>query len=338
MKQANLHPLPASDLEAVSAALERVWIEHRGASIFMTGGTGFFGKWLQATFAHANREFDLGNRLTILTRNPARAREEFPVEGVRYVKGDVRDFDPGSRGFSHVIHAATPVDLMGKPEHARETLETCFAGTRSTLSLATSSKARFLLVSSGAVYGPQPEHLSHLSERYHGGPESASASSAYAEGKRVSETLVHISEAEHVIARCFAFVGPHLPLNGGFAAGQFLRRAVDGLEIEIKGSGRDRRSYLHMADLSIWLWTLLFRGSNRRVYNVGSDEAVTIAELGEKIARLAGKPVPRPVNPTAPVGHYVPDVTKAKTELGLQIRIPLDQALERTFDWLKSRG
>ncbi|MES2962982.1 MAG: NAD-dependent epimerase/dehydratase family protein [Bdellovibrionota bacterium] len=335
LKQANLRPLPLADLEHVLEHSQASWVAHRNARIFLTGGTGFFGKWLCASFAHANRELGLGATLTVLTRDPSKT---MPFPSVEYVQGDVRSFSLPVSNFTHVIHAATPVEMMGNPERALEILDVCYSGTASTLEIARSSKARTLLVSSGGIYGPT--HLDRIPETYCGGPDSASLAAAYNEGKRIAETLLHIqgevNGLDHSIARCFAFVGPHLPLEGSFAAGQFMKSALESRPIEISGSGLSSRSYLHTADLTIWLWTILFEGKKGSVFNVGSDEPVTITELGAKIARLAGQTPPLPQNRPGTDSRYIPDITKAKTELGLQVRIPLDRALERTFDWLKA--
>lgn len=340
MKQANLRSLPKEDLEHCSRLTEAIWKEHPGARIFLTGGTGFFGKWLQETFTHANSKFDLGATLVVLTRDAAKAKREMGhlSAGVEYVSGDVRSFEFPKGPFTHVIHAATPVQGLWSPKQALETLDITYHGTKRVLEFAaTQTPTRLLLVSSGGVYGPQPQTMAAIPESHHGGPDSASPKMAYSEGKRVAETLTHLSGLNHSIARCFAFTGPHLAMDAGFASSDFLDKALRKVSIQIKGTGEDLRSFMHPADLSVWLWTILFRGKNGEIYNVGSDEAVSIAELARKIQPLGATGVEilgRPGDNSP--SRYVPDVTKAKRELGLEIGIGLDEALRRTFDWLKA--
>jgi dTDP-glucose 4,6-dehydratase len=102
----------------------------------------------------------------------------------------------------------------------------------------------------------------------------------------------------------------------------------------VNGDGTPFRSYLYAADLAIWLWTILAHGQSCRPYNVGSERAVSIAELAQTVAaivepqspiRVAGVPCP-----DAPASRYVPDTTRARTELGLAEWIPLDEAIRLT--------
>jgi len=331
-----------ADLAHVLDHTRDVWRDLEGARLFITGGTGFFGRWLLASLLAAR--VDLGSRVsaTVLTRNSRAFATSFPElssdPAIAFLDGDVRDFKPRAGSFTHIIHAATPADAAFNRDHPREMFETIVQGTTRVLDFASACGAgAVLLCSSGAVYGRQPPEMERILEEYTGGPNPLDAASAYAEGKRTAEFLARASGIDIKIARGFAFVGPFLPLDAHFAMGNFLGDALAGRTIRIAGDGSPYRSYLHAADLAIWLWTILARGAPGRAYNVGSEDAVSIAELAERVRRVVapeiGIEIARQRDPSAPTERYVPSTTRARAELGLQQWITLDDAIRRTAAW-----
>ena len=218
--------------------------------------------------------------------------------------------------------------------------ENIVIGTQRTLDFAVKCRAsRFLLTSSGAVYGSQPGDVSHIPDDYRGGPEPTNPAAAVGHSKRAAEFLTAAYGQQHgldvTIARCFSFVGRHLPLDMHYAIGNFMRDALSGRPVEVRGDGTQVRSYLYAADLVIWLLAILLEGTPGRAYNVGSEEDVTIADLAQRVARsvqpsvevrVAGLPplFPRP-------DRYVPSTERARTELGLKTLIGLDEAIARTL-------
>ncbi len=343
------HPL-VEDLELILAQTRGLWEELRGQRLFITGGTGFFGTWLVESFAWANASLDLRASVVVLTRNPDAFRQKAPHlasdDSIRFHVGDIRSFEFPGGTFSHVIHAATEASVVLNEEAPLTMCDTIVLGTRRVLEFARSCGAKkFLLTSSGAVYGKQPPDLSHVPEEYLGGPDSTNPSSAYGEGKRLAELLSVVFAKQFglqvKIARCFAFVGPYLPLDTHFAIGNFIQDGLKGGPIWVKDDGTPYRSYLYMADLAVWLWTILFRGEASRPYNVGSSEAVSIAELARVVAETFASPVSvkvaKAASPGKPAERYVPSVSRAQSELGLQQRINLNEAIRRTVRWYGDR-
>ncbi len=342
-----MNPL-ANDLDHVLAHTQGLWDELRGARIFITGGTGFFGCWLLESFAWANDRLNLGAQALVLTRSPEAFRRKAPHltahPAIQSHVGDVRSFEFPPGAFSHVIHAASEASAKLIDENPLLMFDTIVEGTRRTLEFARHSGAKkFLLASSGAVYGRQPPELTHIPEDYTGGPDPAGSQWSYGEGKRAAEMLCALYARQHglspKIARCFAFVGPYLPLDMHFAIGNFIGDALKGGPIRVNGDGTPFRSYLYAADLAVWLWTILLRGEPCRPYNVGSDRAWSIAETAEVVATQHQPPLPihiahRP-KPGKLAERYVPNSHRAQSELGLSANIPLGEAIRRTIDWAR---
>ena len=283
----------AADLDHILGQTQGMWEELRGSRLFITGGTGFFGCWLLESLAWANNALGLGASALVLTRDPVAFKRKAPhlagSPSIDLLAGDVRSFDFPGGEFSHVIHAATETSATARREDPLFLFDTIVGGTRRTLEFSRKCGARkFLLTSSGAVYGRQPPDLTHVPESYPGGPDPADPRSDYGEGKRAAELLCALYARHHGlhanIARCFAFVGPYLPLDAHFAIGNFIRDGLNKGPIRVNGDGTTYRSYLYAADLAVWLWTILFRGESCRPYNVGSDGALTIGDLAIEVA------------------------------------------------------
>lgn len=337
----------ARDLDEVLAGTGALWDELRGARLFLTGGTGFFGCWLLETLLWANDKLALDASAVVLTRDAAAFHKKAPhLAGHRAVTlhaGDIRTFTFPEGPFTHVVHAATTSSAPVAPD---EMFDTIVDGTRRALQFARVSGApRFLLTSSGAVYGTQPPDLLNVPEDYVGAPDCTDARNAYGEGKRAAEMLcaIHSSDTlEPVIARCFAVVGPYLPLDAHFAIGNFIRDALAGGPIRIMGDGTPQRSYLYGADLAIWLWTILLRGEPRRPYNVGSDIPLSIADVARLVSAQVGEgksavTVSGERRPGERVAQYVPSTVRARAALRLSANVGLASAISRTAEWNAAR-
>lgn len=341
------NPLSA-DLHHIIDHTHDLWEDLRGARIFITGGTGFFGSWLLESFLFANQKLNLKASASVLTRRHDSVQQALPHlmlnPAITLYKGDVRNFEFPKGEYSHIIHAATDASAKLNNENPLLMLDTIIEGTRHTLDFAVQSKAeRFLLTSSGAVYGKQPADMTHIPEDYMGAPDPLNPRSAYGIGKRTAEQLCTLYAKQYdlpsTIARCFAFVGPYLPLDIHFAIGNFIRDAMNGGPIIIKGDGTPRRSYLYAADLAIWLWTILLRGESGHAYNVGSEESVSIAETAHSAARSVSSNIQIEIkgipNPASPAEQYVPSTKRAQNELGLTQSFFLDDGIKRTVSFLQ---
>ncbi len=335
-----LRPLAQDELDEVVARARGDLQELRGARVLVTGATGFFGAWLLATLLRADDELGLDLHVTALARDPSPALARFAERGrARFESraADVRSFAPRPDDrWTHVLHAATAASARLNEADPREMFDVALRGTERILEVAGEHGAtRVLLTSSGAIYGRQALDVTHVEETCARGPDPLDPRSAYAEGKRGAELLSALATQRGLpvaIARCFAFVGPLLPLDAHFAIGNFLRDGLAGGPIVVEGDGTPLRSYMYATELVVWLLAILIRGEPARAYNVGSQHARSISEVAARVAAHFGTRVERrqaPVEGAAPE-RYVPSTARARAELGLEELVSLDEAIART--------
>jgi len=338
------------DLDFIVDSTDEVWSSLRGAKLFITGGTGFIGCWLLESLRHADQRHGLGIHVTVLTRNPHAFLMKAPhlanFSGFSFIAGDVSNFDTPLGEFTHLIHAATDASADLNENDPRRMFNTVLQGTRRALDFAVEKAVdRVLFLSSGAVYGQQPWEMERVAEGWMGAPNCVDPRAAYAEGKRAAEMLCAIYQKQFglkiAIARIFALLGPYLSLDIHFAAGNFIRDAMQGKSIIVNGNGLPCRSYLYASDLTVCLLHMLVRAEPGKPYNVGSDESVSIRELAEKVSETLGH-VGHTVRGATDLGwnpgRYVPETDLIGRDLGLYKTVTLEQAIERTALWHGWKG
>ncbi|NTW17719.1 MAG: NAD(P)-dependent oxidoreductase [Syntrophaceae bacterium] len=295
--------------------------------IFITGGTGFFGKSLM----HHCISF-LENDIVVLASDTDNFRKKysplFNGKRIEFIQGDVRDFKFPEANFDYIIHAAA---TSGKIIPDDEMRSVVIDGTKHVLNFAlqNTNLVNFLFVSSGAVYGNQYQIPMH--ENLPCKPVTV-----YGKTKLEAEILCLHSGISCNIARCFAFIGEYLPLDAHFAIGNFIYNCLNDQTIVIKGDGTPIRTYLYSGDLAHWLWTILIHGKPGRVYNVGSNHEISIRILAETVRKISRTKneikILSPLSGTQPE-HYKPNIVRVYQELGLEPKISLEEAIRLTLDY-----
>jgi len=300
-------------------------------TLFLTGATGFFGKWLL--------DSTLGTHIRVyaLSRNPDLFLKKYPrylkADNIFFLNGDVRDFVlPKRVEIQYIIHAATSTVADSSVAAQNELYSSIVDGTKKILEMRAE---KLLYVSSGGVYGKQPPTLPQFTEDYKCMPNNA-----YGHGKLEAERLCSESDIPTVIVRPFAFIGPYLPLDAHFAAGNFINDALHKRPSIINGDGTPLRSYLYPSDLCEWLWKSLIHGEKGEIFNVGSDEAVSILELAQMINEVAGSSsaeiiVKEKSLTNALPARYIPNIDLIKNRLGVTIKVSLKEAIKRTLEFHK---
>jgi len=335
-------PLPETELQE-AVELVKDWSSLHGARIFITGGTGFFGKWLLEVLGAAERAFNLKIEAVVLSRDPVIFLQTMPhlqnQSWLRFHTGDITTLETPSGRFSHVIHGAASSDARDYARDPMAMYRTIVEGTRRVLEvMAKQDSFRMLFLSSGAVYGPQPPDLEHIPEDYPLPLILDNPLESYAQAKREAEALVVEACRSRglvcPIARCFAFSGPHLPLDQHFAFGNFVRDALNGGPIRITGDGTPVRSYLYASEMAGWLFTLLIKGGST-TYHVGSDQGLTIRNLAYAIGNFSSVSVEGGVEPPPGIrpARYVPALTRMSKCFGIRQTIGLEETIARTMQW-----
>jgi len=328
------HPLPKEDLKHVLEQTGELWSEAR---VLFTGASGFFGSWMLESFLYAGTKLDLPLRAIAVTRDARRFSRHLPhLAGdprVEILESDAAMLPVPDGPVDYVIHSLVPdagIPLGGQEGFFR-------SATARLLDIASAKNAEgFLLCSTGAVYQPH-DPQGPFREDDPRAPLDAPVSYGQIRRKLEDQCLDAWRERSLPvkIARGFAFVGPRLPLDAGFAIGNFIEDGLAGRPISVQGDGTAVRSYLYAADLAAWLWTILLDGPPGRAFNVGSAKPVTIGELAREIGRLFDVEIRTgsgPISGAAP-SFYLPDTSRMVSEFDILEWTDQEEALEKSIRW-----
>lgn len=335
------NPLVRADLESLAEHLHLLE-PLRGKHLLLTGGTGFFGKWLLA-LCDLLDERGWGLRVSVVSRDPQAFLQREPryreCTWLSWIHSSLSELPPQDLRVDFVLHAATDSSVAGQADRIA-LLDGIYTGTCNLLELAVRGGVkRVLMVGSGAQYGASDSADGRMYESSAAACPSHDSRHVYGEAKRLQEMLGALYAERYgfevSFSRCFAFVGPGLPLDGHFAIGNFIGDALAGRPIVLNSEGSALRSYLYAADLAVWLLGLLASGQNNTIFNVGSDQALSIAQLARRVAALLAPELEVRIPAAGGNGlrpAYVPDLGNAR-QLGLDIWTALDQAILRTAAW-----
>jgi nucleoside-diphosphate-sugar epimerase len=288
--------------------LHRSVTDLNGSRILLTGGTGFVGKWMLQTAKIAQENSATKIELVVPTRRLTADHVQTAIAigcpNVSWVEGDFLNNHLDLGQIDMIIHTATPASAQLNAENPTEMLRINVETMESVLRY-TSDKKPLLFTSSGAIYGTQPQSVSHIAEGNVEPNPPSEQLNAYAQGKQIAERMCREAgssgQCSPIIARLFAFGGEYLPRDTHFAIGNFIQNALDRQPIAIQGDGRARRSYLYGADMATWLWSALAHGQTASPYHIGSEDSVSILELAQAVATVSGE-----------VLNYIPEITVAK--------------------------
>jgi nucleoside-diphosphate-sugar epimerase len=307
------------------------------ASLLVIGGSGFFGKSILDAFQRNFLDSWDIDSLMIMARHPEELKKnhsQLITSKVKLLKGDIASINELPFA-DYVIHAAASTDARNYNLAPLKERSNIIRGTLNYCELAKkfNQKSKIVYVSSGAVYGTQPYDLEKIHEDFDflDAEKLPESKRDYACAKRDSEKAIAnlgMSGLNVSIARCFAFIGPWLPLDQHFAIGNFINDGLNFRSINVNARHKVYRSYMYADDLVEWLMTIAEKSSTSSpVYNVGSDQSILIDELAQKIGTIFGVNASLHTHESDYIDRYVPDITKAKGELGLSLKYDLEKSI-----------
>lgn len=298
--------------------------------LFITGGTGFWGKnILDNIISSPNNFFD---EVVVLTRDSKTFLSLYPhfnSNRIQYIDGDVRNFTIDRTDFNYILHLATDASKELNDNNPLQMMDVIINGTKNVIEIAKKqiNFKRMIFASSGAVYGTIPTEIEQVSEEMRFDIDFTNPIYAYAQAKRTAEMMCRIGvekfEIPIVILRGFAFIGRYLPLDSHFAIGNFLKQANEEGKITIKSDGKAKRSYMDAEELAQTILKLLTKETLKySIYNIGSDEAKTLKEWAEWVAEKQNKTVAIEILGQEQKGYsagnnYIPNIDRFIEELNI---------------------
>ena len=297
----------AEDLDGILAA-PLPWAALRNHHILISGASGFIGGHIVETLVWLNRlcpEFEM--QIHALARDLDKLRRRLPwldIPGdITPVIQDVTRPLRTSIPFGFIIHAASPASPCDYLHRPVDTILANTSGTLGLLELARQHQARFLFLSSGAVYGENTLGHETIGEDDFGGENPLAPRACYSESKRLAETLCHAYHTQYGldarIARISHCYGPGMRLDDGRAIAHFLASVLQGRDIQLDSDGSASRPFCYVSDTVQGLFHILLRGEAGHAYNLGATQETTILELARHIIAAAGQAERLTVHPLA---------------------------------------
>jgi dTDP-glucose 4,6-dehydratase len=305
--------------------------------IVITGAAGFIGSHLSETFLDRGHSVvGIDNLLTGDLANIAHlAGRDFV-----FIKHDVTNFIHVDGPVDLVMHWASPASPIDYLELPIPTLKVGALGTHNALGLAKVKGARFVIASTSEVYGDPLEHPQK--ETYWGNVNPIGPRGVYDEAKRFAEAITTAYHRFHgldaKIVRIFNTYGPRMRINDGRAVPTFIAQALKNEDVTIFGQGSQTRSFCFISDLVDGIIRLAASNVNDPV-NIGNPHEMSIEEMARVIITMTGSKsriVFKPL-PTDDPKVRRPDITRARTLLGWEPKVPLDQGLTSTIDYFRKK-
>jgi dTDP-glucose 4,6-dehydratase len=305
--------------------------------VVITGAAGFIGSHLSETLL--DRGFSvvgIDNLLTGDLANIAHLRDR----DFQFIRHDVTNYIDVDGPVDYVLHWASPASPIDYLELPIQTLKVGSLGTHKALGLAKAKGAGFVIASTSEVYGDPLEHPQK--ETYWGNVNPIGPRGVYDEAKRFAEAMTvayrRFHKVDTKIVRIFNTYGPRMRIRDGRAVPAFISQALLNEDVTVFGDGTQTRSFCYISDLVDGIIRLMLSKETGPI-NIGNPQEMTIEQIARTIIEMTGSKsqiIYKPL-PTDDPKVRQPDITLARTLLGWEPKVPLDQGLGRTIDYFKAK-
>jgi UDP-glucuronate decarboxylase len=306
-------------------------------TVIVSGGAGFLGRHLCEILLKKDMEvLCIDNFISGSKKN---VREFFSYPNFELIRHDI--INPLFLEANKIYHLACPASPVQYQNNAIKTVKTNVIGTINMLGLAKRTKARILLTSTSEIYGNPIVHPQV--EEYYGNVNPIGIRSCYDEGKRIAETLMmdyhRMNKVDVKIVRIFNTYGPYMAVDDGRVVSNFIIQALSGKDLTVYGDGNQTRSFCYVTDLINGLMKMMEKEDFIGPVNLGNPEEYAILELAQKILKLtksSSKIIHQPIPKDDPV-RRCPDISLAQKRLGWQPQVGLEEGLNKTIAFFKTK-
>ena len=318
----------------------------KNKSIFITGASGFVGKWVIELINFLNEKHSFNTEVHAFARTMKDTAEQHPnvfdKSWIRLIDGEIQSLSEIDINVSYVLHLAGSPDNRFHASNPVKMMNDITSGTGKVLEqcVRLENLEKFVFFSSGHVYGGLPFSEDCLREDSFYGLNCSSLTSFYAEAKRVAESMTQAYRSQYripvTIFRPFAFAGPYQLLDRPWAINNFLRDGLLGQSIRILGDEDTVRSYMYPSEMALWTLLGMTENSSHAVYNLGGSEGRSLRSVAQTVeksfATNAGVSTNVPLN-NLHKSKFVPSVSRFEESFGLKQKIGTEEAIQKTIEW-----
>ncbi len=317
-------------------------------NVLVTGGAGFLGSHLCEKLLREAKVICIDDLTNSTIQNIEHLLQYPDFEFIKYDVNQAIDLDDFPeldkfkvkfQGIQEIYHLACPTSPKNFESLKLNSLWANSNAMISTLNLAVKYRAKYVFASSSVVYGEPSPNRKVFAETDEGVVKHLSPRGCYDEGKRFAETCVEtyrqVYSLDAKIARVFTTYGPRMKLRDGLLLPDFILDALDGRDLVIYGNADLEQSLCYVSDMIDGLIRLMKSGNNVSIVNLGGDEVYKMKSVAEKIISMTNSSsqivFEQPLVFLTAKG--MPDLTRAKEQLGWLPLINLEDGLRKIIDY-----